>query len=60
MITKVSQDLEKEENIVGQAKSSIKNLDKRITEAQNSSTCLPDISHTICTTAAKCATAVAV
>ncbi len=46
MITKVSQDLEAEENMVGQAKSSIENLDSRITEAQNPSTRLPDVPHT--------------
>ncbi len=45
MITKVSQDLEAEENMVRQAKSSIENLDRRITEAQNPSTRLPDVSH---------------
>ncbi len=46
MITKVSQDLEAEENMIGQAKSSIENLDRRITEAQNPSTRLPDVPHT--------------
>ncbi len=46
MITKVLQDLEVKENIVGQVKSNIKNLDRRITETQNPSTCLPDIPYT--------------
>lgn len=44
MITKVLKDLETEENTVEQSKSSIKNLDSKITETQNSSTRLPTIS----------------
>ncbi len=58
MITKVSQDLEAEENMVGQAKSSIKNLDRRITKAQNPSTGLPDVPHTTSAAAARSAAAV--
>lgn len=47
IITKVSKDLETEENIVGQSKKSIENLDRIITKAQNSSTRLPNVSYTI-------------
>lgn len=47
MITKVLQDLEAEENIVRQAKSSIKSLDKQITKMQNSFIRFLDILHTI-------------
>ncbi len=57
MITKVSQDLKAEENMVRQAKSSIENLDKRITEAQNPSTRLLDVPHTTSAAAAKSAAA---
>lgn len=46
MITKVSQDLEAGENMVGQAKNNIKNLDKRITKVQNPSTHLSDVFYT--------------
>lgn len=57
MIT-VSKDLETEENIVGQSKNSIKNLDRKITEAQNPSTRLLNVSHTISTAAVRSAAAV--
>ncbi len=57
MMTKVLQDLEAEENMVGQAKSSIENLDRRITEAQNLSTHLLDVSHITFATTAKSAAA---
>ncbi len=53
MIIRVLQDLEAEENKMRQAKSSIKNLDKRITKAQNPSIRLSDISHTTSVTTAK-------
>lgn len=53
MITKVLQDLKAEENMVEQAKSSFKNLDRKITEAQNLSTRLPDIPHISSATAAR-------
>lgn len=53
MIIKVSQDLEMEENMDEQAKNSIKNLDKRITEVQNPSNHLFDVPHTTSITAAR-------
>lgn len=43
MITKVSKDLETEENTVRQLKSSIKNLDRNITKVQNLSTHFPNV-----------------
>ena len=58
MITKVLKDLEKEENIVGQLKSNIENLDKKITEAQNPSTRLPDVSYIIFAVVIRSATAI--
>ena len=58
MIIKVSKNLEIEENIVKQSKSSIANLDRKITEAQNPSTCFPDISYTIFATAVRSATTI--
>lgn len=45
MINKVLKDLEAEENIVEQAKSSIENLDRRITEMQNHYIRHSDLSH---------------
>lgn len=57
MITKVSKDLEAEENTVGQSNSSIENLDRRITEAQNPFTRLPDVSHTTSAAAIRSAAA---
>lgn len=56
MMTKVSKDLEEEENIVGQAKSGIKEIDGKITEAQNPSTRLPNIAHTTFAIAARSTT----
>lgn len=47
IITKMLQDLKPKKNMVKQAKSNIKNLDKKITEAQNLFIHFPNISHTI-------------
>lgn len=58
MINKVSKNLEAEENIIRQAKSSIENLDKKITETQNPYTCLFDLSHTTVAAVRSAATAV--
>ena len=58
MITKMSKDLETEENIVGQSKNIIKNLNRKITEAQNLSICLLDVSHTISVAAVRSAATV--
>lgn len=46
MIIKLSKDFETEENIVEQAKNSIKKLDKRITEVQNPSSRLFNVFYT--------------
>ena len=58
IITKVSKDLETKENTVEQSKNSIENLDKKIIEAQNSSTRLFDISSTISAAIVRSAAAV--
>ena len=57
MMTKVSKDLELEETMVGQAKSSIEKIDRQITEAQNPPARLPDVAHTTSAVAARSAAA---
>ena len=57
-MTKVSKDLEKEKNMVRQAKSSIKEIDKRIIEAQNPSAYFHDVAYIIFAIAARSATAI--
>lgn len=58
MITKVSKDLEIEENMVRQVKNNIEKLDKRITEVQNSTICLFDVFYINSVAVAKTAAAV--
>lgn len=57
-ITKVVKDLELEDDIVRQSESNIKNLNKKIMEAQISSTRLFDVSYTISAAPTKSATTI--
>ena len=57
MMTKFSKNLEEKENMVGQAKSSIEEIDKRITKAHKLFARLLDVAHTTSAVAARSAAA---